>query len=197
MSEKRGPYRRTAERRREILDAAAAVFAESGYRAGSLKDIAARVSLDPSSLLHHFGSKRALLEAVLADKIDRDAAALHWDDRVPPERYPAALLRLAERNAGNPGAIGLYSVLAAESITAEHPDSFRDRHAQTREAFTEGFAAMADAGLLREGVDAASAAASLFALWDGAQTHWLIDPDAVDVVALLRAHLRLLTTVSV
>ncbi|GMA29101.1 TetR/AcrR family transcriptional regulator [Arenivirga flava] len=196
---KRGPYRGTAARRREIVDAAAEVFGESGYRAGSLKDIAGRVGIDASSLLHHFGSKHVLLEAVLADKVSRDAQALHWDEEIEPAEFPAALIRLAERNAANPGVIGLYTVLLAESTTVDHPsaDFFRDRHATTRRDFLRGFDAMAEAGLLAEDVTPQEAALSTLAIWDGAQTQWLLDPGAIEVVAVLRGHFRRITRVEV
>jgi hypothetical protein len=41
------------------------VFSTSGYRAGSLKDVAVKVGLSQAGLLHHFPSKEALLEALL------------------------------------------------------------------------------------------------------------------------------------
>jgi TetR/AcrR family transcriptional regulator len=47
-----------------ILDAAEAAFAAQGY-AASLAEIASAVGIRPPSLYKHFGSKRALYEAVL------------------------------------------------------------------------------------------------------------------------------------
>ena len=54
--------RTTAER---ILDAAEDLFAEKGYSATSLGDVADRVGIRSPSLYNHFRNKEALYEAVL------------------------------------------------------------------------------------------------------------------------------------
>ncbi|KAA9110879.1 TetR/AcrR family transcriptional regulator [Microbacterium rhizomatis] len=194
---RRGPYRKSDARRREIIDAAFDVFATAGFRGGSLKDIGARIGIDPSTILHHFGSKENLLLAVLEDKQTRDAHSFAVVDDLSPEEIPGAFLALAERNGATPGLISLYAVLSAESTTTDHPgdDYFRRRTEETRAAFRIGFRRMADGGLLAPGVDPDYAATSTFALWDGIQIHWLIDPATVRVTDALRAHLRVITTV--
>lgn len=52
-------------RRGEILDAALAVFAEKGYSAGSMRDIAARVGVTEPALYRHFPGKEALFRALV------------------------------------------------------------------------------------------------------------------------------------
>jgi AcrR family transcriptional regulator len=192
---KRGPYRKNQVRRREIIAAALDVFSTSGYRGGSLKEIGARIGIDASTILHHFSSKEELLQAVLDDKIAHDFEIPPDWDSVDPRSMPATLLALAERNDTLPGVIALYALLSAESTTPGHPSSayFRDRTATTIADFRRGFQAMADAGLLAPRVTAEFAARSTFALWDGIQVHWLIDPETVSVVDTLRAHLRMIT----
>src|SRR4051794_4948500 len=66
----RGPYAKSAQRSSDILDAATTVFATHGYRGGSLRDIARQLDVSLTSVVHHFGTKYELLEAVLerADK---------------------------------------------------------------------------------------------------------------------------------
>ena len=54
-----------AERRETILRAAAAVFAETGYRAAKVSDIAARVGVTEPVIFQNFGSKAALFAAVV------------------------------------------------------------------------------------------------------------------------------------
>ena len=44
-------------RRSDILDAAAAVFAERGYFNTSMKDIADRLGMQPGSVYHYYPSK--------------------------------------------------------------------------------------------------------------------------------------------
>lgn len=194
----RGPYRKSEERRREIVAAALEVFSTSGFRAGSLKDIGLRIGIDPSTILHHFGSKEALLRAVLDDKDAQDTQSLPDVDRLDPALIPRGLIELAERNDRRPGLISLYAVLSAESTTAEHPgrDYFRERTARTRRDFGIAFRRMHEAGLLAPGVEPEDAATSTFALWDGIQIHWLIDPGAVSVTETLRQHLRRITAVA-
>ena len=63
-----GPRRRrlpAAERRETILRAASAVFAESGYRAAKVSEVAARVGVTEPVIFQNFGSKAALFAAVI------------------------------------------------------------------------------------------------------------------------------------
>jgi AcrR family transcriptional regulator len=85
---KAGRARRTrlsAEQRREtILEAATEVFAASGYRAGKVSDVAARIGVTEPVIFQNFGSKAALFAAVLnrlADDVraSLDALAGHHD----------------------------------------------------------------------------------------------------------------------
>jgi len=54
-----------AERRETILRAAAQVFAQAGYRAAKISDVAARVGVTEPVIFQNFGSKAALFAAVL------------------------------------------------------------------------------------------------------------------------------------
>jgi AcrR family transcriptional regulator len=53
--------RRSAVRKREILDAAREVFTKSGYERTSMAEIASKVGVVEGALYKHFGSKRELL----------------------------------------------------------------------------------------------------------------------------------------
>jgi AcrR family transcriptional regulator len=55
-----------AERERQILDAAIAVFGERGYQNASMDQVAERVGVTKPVLYTHFGSKRGLLLACVA-----------------------------------------------------------------------------------------------------------------------------------
>jgi AcrR family transcriptional regulator len=55
-----------AERERQILDAAVAVFGERGYQAASMDVVAERVGVTKPVLYAHFGSKDGLLLACIA-----------------------------------------------------------------------------------------------------------------------------------
>ena len=53
--------------RREILDAALDLFAVGGYFGTSMRQIARAVGVRESALYHHFASKEAILEGLLAE----------------------------------------------------------------------------------------------------------------------------------
>lgn len=55
---------RKDNRRKRILDAAAAQFSKSGYNGTSVRDIATLAGILPGSLYYHFASKEELLAAV-------------------------------------------------------------------------------------------------------------------------------------
>src|SRR5437879_861588 len=54
-----------------ILDAAARLFRERGYRVTSMRDIAAASGMLAGSLYYHFASKEELLVAVYAEGVRR------------------------------------------------------------------------------------------------------------------------------
>uniref|UniRef100_UPI0015C4E884 TetR/AcrR family transcriptional regulator n=1 Tax=Streptomyces sp. NRRL B-24572 TaxID=1962156 RepID=UPI0015C4E884 len=54
------------ERRREILDTAAEVFAAQGYDATTVRKIADAAGLLAGSLYYHFDSKESMLDEILA-----------------------------------------------------------------------------------------------------------------------------------
>ncbi|MBB3771432.1 AcrR family transcriptional regulator [Angulomicrobium tetraedrale] len=59
-----------AQRRRVILDAALAVFAESGFAAARMQDVAARAGIAKGTLYLHFEDKAALFEGLVRDAVD-------------------------------------------------------------------------------------------------------------------------------
>lgn len=67
--------RSETSRRQQILDAAAAVFTDTGYEAASMNDIANAVGVTKPTLYHHFTSKQELLFLVahpaLVDLVQR------------------------------------------------------------------------------------------------------------------------------
>lgn len=187
---RRGPYAKTQHKRREILDAALEVFARSGYRAGSLRDVAERVGMSEAGLLHHFPCKSALLEAVLErrDELTTDMVRGDSDDPVVTLH---GLVRLAAYNASVPGVVELYCVLSAEATSPGHPAHgyFHRRYKWVRGILTRTFQLLAEQGALRPGVSPESAACSIIALMDGLQVQWLFDRDLLDMAEELRRHL--------
>ncbi len=92
---------RTAAR---ILDAAEAVFAERGFAAASLREIARRAGLQQPGLYNHFASKRDLYAAVL----DRALA-------------PMATAMTARMSAARPRASSAELPAIMTDLLLEHP----------------------------------------------------------------------------
>src|ERR1700761_4226352 len=72
----RRPRMPAAERRESLLAAAAEVFAEAGYRAARVADIAARGGVSEPVVFQNFGSKAALFAVVLDRAAIRAQASL-------------------------------------------------------------------------------------------------------------------------
>ena len=68
--------RRKAETRREIIAAAFDCFAENGYHATGIADIAARLGMGHGTFYRYFENKRDIVEHVITDVFDRIVAAL-------------------------------------------------------------------------------------------------------------------------
>ncbi|MFT4305410.1 MAG: helix-turn-helix domain-containing protein [Microbacterium sp.] len=184
---RRGSYAKSAVTRRAILDAALEVFAESGYRAGSLREIAERVEMSEAGLLHHFPSKAKLLEAVLDRRDDRSEQVVPIDAEDGAETL-RGLVRLAEQNAATPGVVELYCTLSAEAVSPDHPAHayFVRRYDFVRGSMEHAFANLATQGRLKHGMTPQRASVVLIALMDGLQVQWLLDRDVLDMAEELR-----------
>jgi AcrR family transcriptional regulator len=116
-----------AERRETILHAATGVFAQHGYRAAKVSDVAAQVGVSEPVIFQNFGSKAALFAAVL-ERAAADARSA-VDDLAGRFSSAADLLEhvlsghegAGHEGAGHAGAA--YRVLFADAValTAE-PD---------------------------------------------------------------------------
>jgi AcrR family transcriptional regulator len=183
-------------RREDIITTAVGVYAEAGYRASSLREIARRVGITHAGLLYYFPTKEALLAAVLER---RDAEDTERERLSVPPGLDALrrLIALAGYNVRHPGIVDVYSRLAAEAVAAEHPahDYFERHYATARRYVVDSFRVLAARGELREGVDPELAGLNLVALADGLQVQWLSNGSAVDLVGALRFYLQDLLTV--
>jgi AcrR family transcriptional regulator len=189
------------DRRAEIVAAALEVFAERGYRGGSLAAVAERVGLTQQGVLHYFPNKDALLTDVLRLRDALDGQDLPGDgggpdpgppDRVSPDRAGpdglAGVEALVARNSTRPGLVQCFTVLAAESVTDQHPahDFFAHRYRILRPQLAALLRAeLGDPG--PSGLTADQASALLIAVMDGLQQQWLLDPGQVDMAGLVSA----------
>jgi AcrR family transcriptional regulator len=180
----RGVYAKTPQRQREIVEAAAAVFAARGYSGGSLRQVAKDIGVSVTSVMHHFSSKELLLEAVLEHA---DSEAIREIDLDPArDGLRVTIVRLAETGQEHPHLLRLLAVLSSEASAVEHPahEWFVERYQRV----VEGMAGWIDADpTLDLAPDSARVLARrIVALWDGLQLQWLLRAD-FDLVAELDA----------
>ncbi|MER7787015.1 TetR/AcrR family transcriptional regulator [Streptomyces sp. NPDC097640] len=176
-------YAKGRARRQEILRTAHRAFADQGFRATSMREIAEAVGLSQAGLLHYFRSKDDLLAEVLRL---RDEETYAFNQRFGRETGMAALRRLVdlvELNARQAGLVRLYTVLSGESVGAGHPAQpyFISRYTELRERVAGYLRGARAEGLIREDVDVVQAATSILAVMDGLQLQWLLDPASVDM----------------
>jgi AcrR family transcriptional regulator len=177
MAGPRGEYRKSAQRREEILDAAFDVFSRSGYTAGSVSEIARQVGVSQTSVIHHFaGGKIALLRGVL-DRRDNTAEGI-LEGR-EGRAFLEGLVEISRRQEGQRGVVQLYRILSTEATDPEHPahDYFRERSHRIADAVTLAFEQARAAGELRDGVDPRTAALSTLSMTEGLEMMWLYGHD--------------------
>ena len=193
----RGGYAKGDARREHILEVATEIFGTQGFRAATMLQIAAACGISRTGLLHHFPTKESLLEAVLAH---RDAAG---HDHADPESDadPRARLRrilaVTEYNATQPRIVNLFSVLSAEAGERSHPahDYFAQRYDHLRTELRQACRTLAATDQLAPGVDPDTLAIEIIALMDGLQVQWVLAPEDIDMVAILRHRLNAALTV--
>ena len=93
----------------QILDRAAALFAQHGFAHTSVQAVADAVGLSKAGLLHHFPSKDALHAAVLAQSTALGQQVVDLVEGMPrgPERDRRAVEALTDVALAHPGLIAL------------------------------------------------------------------------------------------
>ncbi len=171
---RRGPYKKSARVKAEILEKAEEAFAQRGFTGTSVREIALAVGMTQQGLSHHFASKEALLMAVLQH---RDELAV---DQYKGRGLSAIeiLRAIVEDNLAKPGLIQLTMILTAEAIDPEHPahEYFVERFERARAIFESLLRWAQGRGEVRDDIDAAELAAFVVASFEGLQIQWLVDP---------------------
>jgi TetR/AcrR family transcriptional regulator, cholesterol catabolism regulator len=108
------PARRGDVSRQQILDVAARLFSERGYRETSLRDLASEVGMKAGSLYYHFASKEELAREVLRLGIERVQAAV--------------VSAVAQRGAGAPIRDRLHAAIEAHLETLLVQSDYTSAH---------------------------------------------------------------------
>ena len=186
---------RSKASREKIILAATKFFAQNGFRATKLSEIAQAVEMSEPGLLHHFPSKNHLLIGVLEER-----------DRLDQQRYVGvadgedlpivtSLREIVTHNEAVPGLVQLFTVLVAESITTDHPghDFFRKRYQNLREIGIELISKSQEKGEIRNDISAEDLIVMIFAMMDGLQIQWLLEPEKISMTKEFNLFLQFLT----
>lgn len=88
---------RPRDRREQIIAAAGKLFAEYGFEATSVRQIAESVKVLPGSLYHHFDTKEDILHAVMEKPVQRMLGALETDLNSPLDAEERLIGTVVER----------------------------------------------------------------------------------------------------
>jgi len=184
-------------RQDQILDVAFELFATDGVRGTTVASVADKVGVSEAGLLHHFNSKDELLLAVLnrADTSFTDVEAWIAEPGGGLEsfrRMPATARVLADQ----PLLARLRTIVSAEAVV--HDGAARTYVRERTETIRNVFAAALKEGIRRKEIKPTvkpkAVAAEIIAFMEGIQIEWMLDPDAVDLVAAYEAYIDALVT---
>lgn len=191
----RGEYAKSAQRRKEIIAAAVEVFAESGFRDGSLRTVAERAGMTHAGMRHHFPTKVDLLEAVLRWREDESLQRAHESHPVGRDVIDVWIESIGH-NTEHPALVELEVVLSAEAISSDNPAHgyFNDLYRRAEQLLTTAFETMASRGELRVGIDPPVAARLVLSTTAGMQAMWLRDR-SIDIAGELRVLTQAMLTI--
>src|SRR5919108_1622468 len=170
--------------REELLEAAAAVFAEKGFQAASVDEIAERARFSKGALYWHFDSKDDLFFALLEERVDAPLrAAVSRFESAPPDQdmSPQADDILAWLVGQQRDLVLLQAEYWALAV---RDPRLRKRYAKRRAEFRRAYARAIEARFAHRGdpmpdVPAEHLATALIGAMQGMSLEALVDPDAI------------------
>ena len=151
----RSPLRaeRAADTRRRIATAALDLFTEHGFGGTAITAIAERAGVAPQTIYATFGTKAAILRALI-ERMEEDAGAPEWRDRIAAADDPAAKLEAFAHWSASMFATNKSTITAAQGgIGDPAVQELRDEANQhRRQALTALIDTLADRGALAAGL---------------------------------------------
>lgn len=191
---RRSQAERTRASREKIIRAAIEFFARQGFRGAKMADIARAAGLTEPGLLHHFPSKTHLLMNVLEERDRIDKERSHAILQQEGSHFRDVVTELMEHNETVPGLVQLFTILVAESVSQEHPahEFFIQRYRRARADMVRTLAQAQQAGEIRADIPAETLIVLIFAMMDGLQVQWLLEPEKISLAGMFRAFMDLL-----
>jgi AcrR family transcriptional regulator len=136
-------------RQKEIIDAARMEFAEKGYGAASIRDIAQRCGMSMSALYHYYPGKQDLLKAILDEGVESYFSAceqaLEKAGPDPAERLEVLVEAAVLFRADHPVKSGVMT--EERSLEPENLAAYREQAARATQQFQEIITAGLRAGV--------------------------------------------------
>ncbi len=198
MKQLQSPRRTQVDRsrvsREKIIRSATEAFAQKGFRGAKMADIAKAAGLTEPGLLHHFPSKTHLLMEVLRERDRIDSERMRATLQKNGNRLLEANIELVEHNQTVPGLVQLFNLLVAESVSPDHPahEFFIERYQREREHMAHAIVRAQQAGEVRSDISAETLVILIFAIMDGLQVQWLLEPERIGMADLFRVMMDLL-----
>lgn len=191
--------RRKAELRRDIIDTAFVCFAEKGYHATGIADIAADLGIGHGTFYRYFSNKRDIIDHVIDDLAARIVEALGTDNAPDAANTLDEYRRQIERIGD-----ALTGILLADRRVAQlllfHAPGIDDELTRrlyglldTADALTAGYLDHGvELGYLRADLDTRNTARAVTGMLLAGVVHGLRDPDEQAIAELNQAIRRLL-----
>jgi len=176
----RGPYARTAQRRRAIADAVLGIVVEKGHSAVTTAEVARRSGSREATVMYHFPTKDHLLVAALehAEQEEYERHLAGNEAELLDLADLADLRAYARMTPRRESIMRLYTALAGDATVPGHPaqEYFAAHYRAATEKFARLIERRQEAGLAHPGLDPVHVARQVVATWDGLQAQWLVDP---------------------
>ena len=188
QTKRRTQAERTRASREKIIQAAIEFFAQQGFHGAKMADIAKAANLTGPGLLHHFPSKTHLLMEVLKERERIDSERMRTTLQKNGNHFLEAGIELVEHNETVPGLVQLFTLLVAEGISQGHPAHtfFVQRYQRERERMVQAIKQAQQANEVRSDISAETLVVLIFAMMDGLQVQWLLEPEKISMSGAFR-----------
>ena len=190
------PRKADPNRRSDIIQAAGRVFAQKGYAATRIIEVAEAASVGKGTIYEYFPSKEALFfavfEAMMAEAADGLAQAGHSKSESFPSRIKTLADGMIASWLGQLDMYGLvlefWSATASSSSRESFRSVFQDGYQGMRLIIGDMIRSAQQTGEVAPGIDADKIAAALVGTWDALLLQAWLDPE-FDALATSQAFL--------
>jgi AcrR family transcriptional regulator len=188
VTQKRGPYAKSDQRRQSLSEAALTLVQAKGHRNVAVSEIAELAETSEPTVYYHFPTKESLLIAALKQFDDENIRARGAEAGAISEMGHRAEIGVRREHISR-----LYGEMAGAAVDPAHPAHlyFQERWARSLRVVATDIRRLQDEGRVPADVDADIAARMLLAAWEGLQFQWQHGPQ-FDIRALIEWNIRAL-----